>query len=225
MPKWIIKQQTSFWHKVGVGIIRHETTMLLANWWFLTEKRADLGHISCTYDVNGNLLAVSDSSETIGPMIRITGWCPRLMSMDERSLMVMESRSYDAAGKLITLAVTCTNHSGEPETIYDYTYSCDDRGNITGLTGKQEELSAITRAAMEYDDQNRLICYNGQTIQYDDRGNLVYGPLKGVMTSFTYDVRKRLIQTGGSGRTAWNNGQQPEPEPLQICAGKSDELQ
>ncbi|MBQ7066075.1 MAG: hypothetical protein IJN92_04575 [Lachnospiraceae bacterium] len=49
---------------------------------------------------------------------------------------------------------------------------------------------------MEYDKTNRLIKYNGKEVKYDKDGNMVYGPLNGVMTSFTYDCRNRLIQAG-----------------------------
>ena len=49
---------------------------------------------------------------------------------------------------------------------------------------------------MEYDKTNRLIKYNGVEVKYDKDGNMVYGPLNGVMTSFIYDCRNRLIQAG-----------------------------
>ena len=49
---------------------------------------------------------------------------------------------------------------------------------------------------MEYDKTNRLIKYNGTEVKYDKDGNMVYGPLNGVMTSFIYDCRNRLIQAG-----------------------------
>jgi len=49
---------------------------------------------------------------------------------------------------------------------------------------------------MEYDVNNRLIKYNGETVKYDKDGNMTYGPLNGEMTDFTYDCRNRLIQAG-----------------------------
>ena len=33
-------------------------------------------------------------------------------------------------------------------------------------------------------------------LNYDDNGNMIYGPLDGKMTTFTYDVRNRLISAG-----------------------------
>ena len=41
-----------------------------------------------------------------------------------------------------------------------------------------------------------MLTYNGEAIQYDQDGNMTYGPLNGVMTKFTYDCRNRLIQAG-----------------------------
>ena len=46
---------------------------------------------------------------------------------------------------------------------------------------------------MEYDSVNRLIKYNGKTVEYDKDGNMTYGPLDGEMAHFTYDCRNRLI--------------------------------
>ena len=37
---------------------------------------------------------------------------------------------------------------------------------------------------------------NGQQVSYDNKGNMTYGPLNGVMTDFTYDCRNRLIRAG-----------------------------
>ena len=49
---------------------------------------------------------------------------------------------------------------------------------------------------MKYDKANRLISYNDQEVLYDDDGNMIYGPLNGEMTEFTYDCRNRLISAG-----------------------------
>ena len=49
---------------------------------------------------------------------------------------------------------------------------------------------------MEYDANNRLLTYNGKSVTYDADGNMIHGPLNGVMTDFRYDCRNRLIQAG-----------------------------
>ena len=77
--------------------------------------------------------------------------------------------------------------------------SYDEAGNITKVSKQQEEwadISKLTDALMTYDAQNRMLTYNGETIEYDADGNMTYGPLAGVMTKFTYDCRNRLVQAG-----------------------------
>lgn len=49
---------------------------------------------------------------------------------------------------------------------------------------------------MEYNEANQLIKYNGYDVLYDSDGNMIYGPLNGEMTRFTYDCRNRLISAG-----------------------------
>lgn len=51
---------------------------------------------------------------------------------------------------------------------------------------------------MEYDAANRLVKYNNEDVLYDADGNMTYGPLNGVMTSFTYDCRNRLVSAGNT---------------------------
>lgn len=91
---------------------------------------------------------------------------------------------------------------------YDYTYNL--AGNITKIekgntsadedkasvaSGEAEEEEDIT-VTMEYSDDNRLLSYNGEEVQYDEEGNMTYGPLDGKMTEFVYDCRNRLIKAG-----------------------------
>ena len=47
---------------------------------------------------------------------------------------------------------------------------------------------------MTYDADNRLLTYNGQSVQYDACGNMTKGPLNGGMAEFTYDCRNRLVK-------------------------------
>lgn len=47
---------------------------------------------------------------------------------------------------------------------------------------------------MTYDADNRLLTYNGQTVEYDAEGNMTKGPLNGGMAEFGYDCRNRLVK-------------------------------
>ena len=49
---------------------------------------------------------------------------------------------------------------------------------------------------MTYDENNRLLTYNGDAVKYDKDGNMIYGPLAGEMKDFVYDCRNRLIKAG-----------------------------
>ncbi|MFN3409054.1 MAG: RHS repeat-associated core domain-containing protein [Limisphaerales bacterium] len=51
--------------------------------------------------------------------------------------------------------------------------------------------------AMTYDDDNRVLTVNGQSVTHDDDGNLTTGPLPGGgFATFTYDARNRLVNVG-----------------------------
>lgn len=51
---------------------------------------------------------------------------------------------------------------------------------------------------MTYDEANRLLTYNGEEIRYDADGNMIYGPVNGVMSDLVYDCcRNRLVSAGG----------------------------
>ena len=109
----------------------------------------------------------------------------------------METRTYDEAGQLLTILDKKGN-----QTINSQKYTYDVSGNITavksGQAGELQSSSDISKTSMEYDKTNRLIKYNGKEVKYDKEGNMVYGPLNGVMTSFTYDCRNRLVQAGNT---------------------------
>ena len=83
-------------------------------------------------------------------------------------------------------------------------YSYDSSGNITEVKQLSEgelNFTGVTSAEMTYDENNRLLTYNGEKIKYDKDGNMIYGPLEGKMTDFVYDCRNRLIQAGDTSYT------------------------
>ncbi|MCS7338572.1 MAG: hypothetical protein NZ739_10110, partial [Verrucomicrobiae bacterium] len=53
---------------------------------------------------------------------------------------------------------------------------------------------------MTYDEDNRLLTINGQSVTHDLDGNMTSGPLtNGQFASFAYDARNRLVAVGGTG--------------------------
>jgi len=57
---------------------------------------------------------------------------------------------------------------------------------------------SLINSTMEYDENSRLVRYNGEVVKYDKDGNMVCGPLEGKMAAFTYDCRNRLIEVKNS---------------------------
>jgi RHS repeat-associated protein len=80
-------------------------------------------------------------------------------------------------------------------TIHEYSYTYDEHGNIIKTTGKEGgDTGLLTDAVMTYDEDNRLITYNGEQVSYDAEGNMLHGPLNGKMADYEYDCRNRLIR-------------------------------
>ena len=55
----------------------------------------------------------------------------------------------------------------------------------------------LETVTMTYNDANRLVTYNGQKVRYDEKGNMTYGPVDGIMQELTYDCRNRLVEASG----------------------------
>ena len=150
--------------------------------------------VTYTYDKNGNVETVTDWEG------RVT-----IYEYDKNSRLVKttrpngteETRTYDEAGQLLTIL----DKKGS-QVINSQEYAYDVSGNITAVkssqTGELQNSSDISNTSMEYDKTNRLIKYNGKEVKYDKEGNMIYGPLNGVLTSFTYDCRNRLVQAGNT---------------------------
>ena len=116
------------------------------------------------------------------------------LSKTSRPNGTVETRAYDKAGRLIEIL----DKKGGTE-VNHQEYSYDSSGNITEVKQLSEgelNFTGVTSAEMTYDENNRLLTYNGENIKYDKDGNMIYGPLDGKMTDFVYDCRNRLVQAG-----------------------------
>ena len=130
---------------------------------------------SYSYDENGRLIKTSRPNGTI------------------------ETKAYDKAGRLIEIL-----DKKDGTEINHQEYSYDSSGNITEVKQLCEgelNFTGVTSVEMTYDENNRLLTYNGENIKYDKDGNMIYGPLDGEMTTFVYDCRNRLIKAGDTSYT------------------------
>ena len=100
-----------------------------------------------------------------------------------------ESYSYDKADRLSAQ----TDKNADGSLLHSYTYTYDGAGNVIKIGGTAD--TAAGHAVMTYDKDNRLATYNGEKVTYDERGNMLHGPLNGEMGDYTYDCRNRLIET------------------------------
>ena len=139
-----------------------------------------------SYDKCGDLLTVTEPDGSVNTYTYDKkGRCTGLKRADGTE----ESYSYDKADRLS--AQTDKNADGTIRNSYTYTY--DGAGNIIKIGGTAD--TAAGHAVMTYDKDNRLATYNGEKVTYDERGNMLHGPLNGEMGDYTYDCRNRLIET------------------------------
>ncbi len=141
-----------------------------------------------TYDKCGRMLTVTDIA---GNVTRYEYDKRGNLTKQIRPDGSIETRQYDALGNLKQQRDVAADQSE----IHTFTYTYDSNGNIIEKTGESTgDLTLLTSAVMNYDEDNRLITYNGEPVTYDADGNMLHGPLNGEMADFTYDCRNRLVK-------------------------------
>ena len=91
-----------------------------------------------------------------------------------------------------------TDTDAKGKLLQEQTYSYNVFGEvIEKQVTDPMDTSNLEVVQMEYNAANRLTKYNGQEVQYDAKGNMVYGPVDGTMQHLTYDCRNRLVEAGG----------------------------
>ena len=139
-----------------------------------------------SYDKCGDLLTVTEPDGSVNTYTYDKkGRCTELKRADGTE----ESYSYDKADRLSAQ----TDKNADGSLLHSYTYTYDGAGNIIKIVGTAD--TAAGHAVMTYDKDNRLATYNGEKVTYDERGNMLHGPLNGEMGDYTYDCRNRLIET------------------------------
>ena len=139
-----------------------------------------------SYDKCGDLLTVTEPDGSVNTYTYDKkGRCTGIKRADGTE----ESYSYDKADRLSAQ----TDKNADGSLLHSYTYTYDGAGNIIKIGGTAD--TAAGHAVMTYDRDNRLATYNGEKVIYDERGNMLHGPLNGAMGDYTYDCRNRLIET------------------------------
>ena len=169
--------------------------------------------IHYTYDAVGNLTTltypdgkiVNYEYDAANRLNKVSDWSDRVTTYgyDRNGRLTTTTRAngtiltnhYDVAGRL--LEQKDVDAKGAVINQYEYTY--DAEGKITvEKSARESGTFEMKSAVMEYDTGNRLISYNGETVEYDEDGNMTYGPLGGKMVQYRYDSRNRLIQAGNT---------------------------
>ena len=140
-----------------------------------------------TYYKSGRVKTVTDAQ---GNVTEYTYDANGNVSQTRRADGSRENYAYNDAGLLERQTDVAANGT----VLHDFQYAYDSEGNLIQAEGKgQADTAFLTTAEMTYDKNNRLTGYNGQEVRYDDRGNMVHGPLNGRMADFAYDCRNRLV--------------------------------
>ena len=169
--------------------------------------------IKYDYDVSGNLSTLTYPNDNqvqyvydqANQLIEVIDWEGRSTeyAYDKNGRLVettrpngtVETREYNQAGQLLSLKDVFAN--GEVINHYQYTY--DDAGNIASETNETTvEIDLNTSELIAtYGLGNQLASINGETVEYDEDGNLIKLQLPNSETvTYEYDARNRLVKTG-----------------------------
>ena len=112
----------------------------------------------------------------------------RILSEIHLAKNIKYDYTYDSLSRVTKRTLTNLSDNTTSEEVYAY----DNAGNITSCTVSNGANTFV------YDQNNRLISYNGQAVTYDMDGNMLSATLNGAQMSFVYDSANRLISAGGN---------------------------
>ena len=115
----------------------------------------------------------------------------RILSEIHLAKNIKYDYTYDSLSHVTKRTLTNLSDNTTSEEVYAY----DAAGNITSCTVSNGANTFV------YDQNNRLISYNGQAVTYDMDGNMLSATLNGAQMSFVYDSANRLISAGQNSYT------------------------
>lgn len=143
-----------------------------------------------TYDNANRIIAVMDWANRVTEYeYNVNGYVSKITRPDGS----VQTMTYNEGGRLIKQNNVDKNSS----TISSYDLDYDSSGNLISEEGGYRfDKVALKSLSMAYGKDNCLVKFNDQDVEYDADGNMVYGPLNGVLTDYIYDEHNRLIKAG-----------------------------
>jgi RHS repeat-associated protein len=179
--------------------------------------------IQYRYDANGNVTnliypggrTVTYFYDSLNRLTNVTDWAQRktTITYDLASQVTSITRpngsyrtmNYDSAGQLTNIWEQMANSLP----IAWFRLNWTNSGNMAWeFAAPLPHTNAPPTRNMIYDDDNRLLAVNGNSVVNDLDGNLTSGPLtNGTFATYAYDARNRLLSAGGLsyGYDAMNN--------------------
>jgi len=176
-------------------------------------KDADGNLIQYRYDNNGNITnliypggkTVTYAFDSLNRLTNVTDWAGRktALTYDLASRLTSLTRpngtlrtiGYDAAGETTNIV----EQAASKFPIAFFKLNWDAAARVAWeFAGPLPHPYTLTNRNMAFDDDNRMITFNGQTIVNDLDGNMTSGPLtNNSMVSYAFDGRNRLLSAGG----------------------------
>jgi len=183
----------------------------------------DVGHVLTCTDISGNTVTYTYDNEGnletivypgnktviytydgLNRLKTITDWANRLTTYiyDDAGRLTEIDRPNGTRQRLEYYDSNQLQHTYEEKgatPIWDAGYGYDNAYRLTSYTPTPATKTLPPpSAAMTYDDDNRLVTYNGQSVASDGNGNLLAAPISGsVLGALTWDARNRLLTADG----------------------------
>lgn len=178
-----------------------------------TYKDADGNQLQYRYDANGNMTnliypgnrTVTYFYDSLNRLTNITDWTSRktIFTYDLASRLKTIARpngsvreiSYDVAGQTATIIEKLTNNF--PIAFFKFNWNAATRAQWE-FVAPLPHASTPSGRTNTFDDDNRLLTFNGSNITNDTDGNMTGGPLtNNSLINYAYDARNRLLSAGG----------------------------
>jgi RHS repeat-associated protein len=176
-------------------------------------RDADGNLIQYRHDANGNLTnliypgnrVVAYAYDSLNRVTNVTDWANRQTSFEydlasrlkkiTRPNGTVRDISYDAAGQ--TTNIWERTGAGLPIALFRLNWNNAARVEWEFAAPIPQTYTPPART-MTFDDDNRLLTFNSNSVTNDDDGNLTWGPLTNTsFATYTYDARNRLLNVGG----------------------------